>query len=87
MSQSPSQRNKSVIVVGGGLGGLSAAVSLRGEGFDVEIVEKNDKLGGKLNLLEIDGFGFDLGPSIFTLPQFFESLWERFGKKMWTTSN
>ena len=61
MSQSPSQRNKSVIVVGGGLGGLSAAVSLRGEGFDVEIVEKNDKLGGKLNLLEIDGFGFDLG--------------------------
>jgi diapolycopene oxygenase len=82
MSQSPSQRNKSVIVVGGGLGGLSAAVSLRGEGFDVEIVEKNDKLGGKLNLLEIDGFGFDLGPSIFTLPQFFESLWERVGKKM-----
>jgi diapolycopene oxygenase len=64
------------------LGGLSAAVSLRGEGFDVEIVEKNDKLGGKLNLLEIDGFGFDLGPSIFTLPQFFESLWERVGKKM-----
>ena len=82
MSQSPSPRNKSVIVVGAGLGGLSAAISLKAEGFDVEIVEKNDKIGGKLNLLEIDGFGFDLGPSIFTLPQFFESLWERAGKKM-----
>lgn len=82
MSQPPTPRNKSVIVVGAGLGGLAAAVSLRAEGFDVEIVEKNEQIGGKLNFTEIDGFGFDLGPSIFTLPQFFESLWERAGKKM-----
>ncbi|MEM1441927.1 MAG: phytoene desaturase family protein, partial [Verrucomicrobiota bacterium] len=82
MSESASPRGKKVVVVGAGLGGLSAAISLRGEGFDVEIVEKNEKVGGKLNFKEIDGFGFDLGPSIFTLPQFFESLWERAGKKM-----
>lgn len=82
MTQSTPSRNKSVLVVGAGLGGLSAAISLRAEGFDVEIVEKNEKPGGKLNFVEIDGFGFDLGPSIFTLPQFFESLWERAGKKM-----
>lgn len=82
MSDSTSRRNKSVLVVGAGLGGLSAAISLRAEGFDVEILEKNEKAGGKLNFKEIDGFGFDLGPSIFTLPQFFESLWERAGKKM-----
>ncbi|HRQ88737.1 MAG TPA: phytoene desaturase family protein [Bacteroidia bacterium] len=75
-------RNKRVVVVGAGLGGLSAAVSLRAEGFDVRIVEKNDKIGGKLNYREIDGFGFDLGPSIFTLPQFFRSLWERAGRRM-----
>lgn len=80
---SPSQpRNQSALVIGAGLGGLSAAISLHAEGFDVEIVEKNEKPGGKLNFVEIDGFGFDLGPSIFTLPQFFESLWERAGKKM-----
>lgn len=78
----PSQRNKSVIVVGAGLGGLSAAISLRAEGFDVEVVEKNEKIGGKLNYREIDGFGFDLGPSIFTLPQYFRSLFERAGKRM-----
>ncbi len=82
MSSSSSSRGKKVIVVGAGLGGLSAAVSLHAEGFDVEIVEKNERIGGKLNFKEIDGFGFDLGPSIFTLPQFFESLWERAGKKM-----
>ena len=82
MRESSKQRNKKVIVVGAGLGGLSAAVSLRGEGFEVELVEKNEKIGGKLNFKEIEGFGFDLGPSIFTLPQFFESLWERAGKRM-----
>lgn len=82
MSSSSSPRGKKVIVVGAGLGGLSAAVSLHAEGFDVELVEKNERIGGKLNYKEIEGFGFDLGPSIFTLPQFFESLWERAGKKM-----
>ena len=82
MQSSPTPRNKSVLVVGAGLGGLSAAISLRAEGFEVEVVEKNEQIGGKLNLREIDGFGFDLGPSIFTLPQFFRSLFERAGKKM-----
>ncbi|MEM7013130.1 MAG: FAD-dependent oxidoreductase, partial [Verrucomicrobiota bacterium] len=74
--------SKKVIVIGAGLGGISAAVSLRAEGFDVAVYEKNSRIGGKLNFQEIDGFGFDLGPSIFTLPQYFQSLWERAGKKM-----
>ncbi|BBM15326.1 phytoene desaturase [Enterococcus mundtii] len=39
-------KQKSVIVLGGGLGGLSAAVSLAQEGFDVSLYEKNDHLGG-----------------------------------------
>lgn len=82
MAGSSSQRNKSVVVIGAGLGGLSAAISLRAEGFEVEVVEKNDRIGGKLNFREIEGFGFDLGPSIFTLPQFFQSLFERSGRKM-----
>lgn len=77
-----SSRHKSVVVIGAGLGGLSAAISLRAEGFDVEIVEKNDRIGGKLNFLEKEGFGFDLGPSIFTLPQIFRDLFQRAGKRM-----
>lgn len=71
-----------VLVVGGGLGGLSAAISLRAEGYDVEILEKNERIGGKLNVRELEGFSFDLGPSIFTLPQIFRDLFERAGKRM-----
>jgi diapolycopene oxygenase len=82
MHGSSVQRNKSIVVVGAGLGGLSAAISLRAEGFEVEVVEKNEQAGGKLNSREIEGFGFDLGPSIFTLPQIFRDLFERAGKRM-----
>ncbi|MGD1978449.1 MAG: phytoene desaturase family protein [Akkermansiaceae bacterium] len=71
-----------VAVIGAGLGGLSAAISLRAAGYDVEVFEKNERIGGKLNLLEKDGYTFDLGPSIFTLPQFFEDLFARAGRKM-----
>jgi diapolycopene oxygenase len=73
---------KRVVVIGGGLGGLSAAISLATEGFAVTIVEKNDKLGGKLNMLRKEGFTFDLGPSILTMPHIFESLFTRAGRQM-----
>ena len=71
-----------VTVIGAGLGGISAAISLKAAGYDVEVFEKNGQIGGKLNVMEKDGFTFDLGPSIFTLPQFFQDLFERAGKKM-----
>lgn len=75
-------KRSKVAVIGAGLGGLSAAISLRAAGYEVEVFEKNEQIGGKLNLLEKDGYTFDLGPSIFTLPQFFRALFERAGKKM-----
>ena len=71
-----------VAVIGAGLGGLSAAISLRATGYEVEIFEKNSQIGGKLNVMEKDGFTFDLGPSIFTLPQFFRDLFARAGRNM-----
>lgn len=73
---------KKVIIVGSGLGGISSAISLATEGYDVEIFEKNDKIGGKLNILKRDGFKFDLGPSIFTMPHIFNELFEDAGKDM-----
>jgi diapolycopene oxygenase len=73
---------KKVIVIGSGLGGLSAAISLAQEGYSVTIHEKNPKIGGKLNVLKAEGYTFDLGPSILTLPHIFERLFERSGKKM-----
>jgi diapolycopene oxygenase len=79
MKQNHTQK---VIVIGGGLGGLSAAISLASEGFQVELLEKNDKVGGKLNIMTKDGFTFDLGPSILTMPHIFEALFQRVGKNM-----
>ena len=75
-------QNTSVVVIGAGLGGLSAAISLASEGFQVTLLEKNDKVGGKLNILQQDGFTFDLGPSILTMPHVFEALFNRVGKRM-----
>ncbi|RYD19511.1 MAG: FAD-dependent oxidoreductase, partial [Verrucomicrobiaceae bacterium] len=57
---------KHVIVLGAGLGGISAAISLAQEGYRVTIHEKNGRIGGKLNVLVKDGYTFDLGPSILT---------------------
>lgn len=69
-----------VVVIGSGLGGLSAAISLATEGFQVEVIEKNDKVGGKLNIMTKDGFTFDLGPSILTMPHIFDALFTKAGK-------
>ena len=73
---------KKVIVIGAGLGGISAAIMLKINGYDVEIFEKNEKIGGKLNTIQEKGYTFDLGPSILTLPQYFSKLFEASGKKM-----
>jgi len=73
---------KKVLVIGGGLGGIAAAITLATEGFDVELFEKNDKIGGKLNFREIDGYSFDLGPSLIILPHLFRRLYDRAGKRM-----
>ncbi|MEI7956663.1 MAG: phytoene desaturase family protein [Verrucomicrobiota bacterium] len=73
---------KTVIVIGSGLGGLSAAISLAQLGYLVTIHEKNPQIGGKLNVLKAQGYTFDLGPSILTLPHIFERLFARSGRNM-----
>ncbi|MGY6277293.1 phytoene desaturase family protein [Methylomonas sp. MgM2] len=78
----PKSEALKIVVIGAGLGGLSAAISLASEGFKVDLLEKNDKVGGKLNVLCKDGFTFDLGPSILTMPHIFQALFERAGKNM-----
>jgi diapolycopene oxygenase len=71
-----------VVVIGAGLGGMSAAIQLARSGFSVTLVEKNSHVGGKLNQLQTKGFRFDLGPSIFTLPHIFRPIFESDGKRL-----
>ena len=55
-------------IIGGGLGGLAAACTLAARGYSVVLFERNDWLGGKAAVLERDGFRFDMGPTILTVP-------------------
>lgn len=64
--------NKSILIVGAGLGGLTTALRLSKKGYKVVIVEKNSKAGGRLNQLKKDGFTFDTGPSFFSMSYEFE---------------
>jgi phytoene desaturase len=60
------------IIIGGGLGGLATGALLAKAGYSVELFEKNERLGGRANLLERDGFTFDMGPSWYLMPEIFE---------------
>jgi len=71
-----------VAVVGAGLGGLSAALRLASKGLEVDVFESLDGPGGKANNLVIDGYRFDTGPSLLTLPGVFEQLFEEVGEDM-----
>ena len=70
----------SVVVVGGGFGGLSAASYLADAGADVRVLEKNDQLGGRASRLEQDGFRFDMGPSWYMMPDVFERFFGHFDR-------
>jgi diapolycopene oxygenase len=63
-----------VIVIGSGIAGISAAIRLRSAGFEVDVYEANAYPGGKLTAFEQDGFRYDAGPSLFTLPELVDEL-------------
>ncbi len=67
------------VVVGGGIGGLATAIRLACKGFEVDLYEKNEVVGGKLYSFERNGFLFDAGPSLFTQPQNVVELFELAG--------
>ena len=63
-----------VVVIGGGVGGLAAAIRLRAASHQVTILERRTEVGGKLAVVEREGFRFDAGPSLLTLPSVFDEL-------------
>ena len=73
---------KKIIVIGAGLGGLSAAIRLAHSNYAVTLLEKNETVGGKVNAVEADGYKFDTGASLLTMRHVFEDLFSFCGRRI-----
>lgn len=76
----PSPDPSRAIVIGAGLGGLSAAMRLGAKGYCVTILDRLDRAGGRGSSITQNGHRFDLGPTIVTVPQVFRQLWAECGR-------
>jgi phytoene desaturase len=72
--------HKKAFIIGSGIAGIAASIRLAIKGYQVEVFESNAYPGGKLSEIEIKGYRFDAGPSLFTLPEQVEELFRLAGK-------
>jgi phytoene desaturase len=73
---------RDVVVIGAGLGGLSAACHLAGAGYDVTVVERGASPGGRAGSLQLGDYRFDTGPTVLTMPSIFERCFDAVGVDM-----
>lgn len=74
--------SQTIAVIGGGVAGLAVAARLAARGYKVDLLEAASEPGGKMRDYQADGFRFDGGPSLFTLPEVMEQLFTDCGKRM-----
>lgn len=72
-------QKKQAVVIGGGLGGLAVALRMAAKGWAVTVCEQGATFGGKMNLWREQGFRFDTGPSLITMPWIFAELFSGIG--------
>ena len=65
---------KKIVVIGAGVAGLASAIRLQHAGYEVELFEKESMPGGKMHRIELDGYQFDLGPSIVMMPEIYREI-------------
>src|SRR5512133_1232072 len=70
------------LVIGAGLGGIAAAARLARSGYQVTVLEKNDTPGGRCSQLLCDGHRFDIGATLFLMPQIFAETYAALGERM-----
>ncbi len=82
MIGSKKNKTKNISIIGSGIAGISCAIRLKNEGYNVKIYEKNKSFGGKIDELKMMGYRFDIGPSLLTMPDLIEEIFELTGKKI-----
>ena len=75
-------KDKKIVVIGSGFGGIAAALRMRAKGYQVTLIEKHPDLGGRARVFKKDGFTYDGGPTVITAPYLFEELFVLFNKKI-----
>lgn len=70
---------KKAAIIGSGVAGLATAIRLALKGVQVDVYEVNEKAGGKLTEQYLEGYRFDMGPSLFTLPTLVDELYQEAG--------
>lgn len=74
------ENNKTCAIIGAGVSGIAASIRMRNKGYKVSVFEANSFPGGKLSSEVNNGYRFDMGPSVFTMPQYVDELFELSGK-------
>jgi phytoene desaturase len=74
------RQRKHVIIIGSGVAGMATACRLQSDGFQVTVLEANNYPGGKLTEFNRNGYRFDAGPSLFTMPHFLDDVFIHVGK-------
>jgi len=72
----------SAVVVGAGFGGMAAALRLRAKGYEVTLIDRASRCGGRAQVFEREGFRHDAGPTVITADFLFRELFELFGKRL-----
>lgn len=75
-------KQKKVVIIGSGIGGLATADLLAKAGYIVDIYEKNEMPGGRAGTMTVDGFTFDTGPSWYLMPEVFEHYFSLLNKSV-----
>src|SRR5512135_2484246 len=70
------------LVIGAGIGGIATAARLARAGYRVTVVEKNAKPGGRCDQLVRDGHRFDIGPTLFLMPEIFAETYAALGEQI-----
>lgn len=71
---------KKAIIIGAGIAGIASSIRLKSKGYDVKVFESNSYPGGKLASFNLGNYRFDAGPSLFTMPNYVDELFDLFGE-------